>query len=76
MAHRPYSIYKENKQRYLNATLHYTLWQDAIAHAMTYDAATGVRTYSPRNVDGNWGAKLSTDDIDTEKEYQLIALPE
>lgn len=35
--------------------------QNAIAHAMTYDAATGVRTYSPRNVDGNWGANFSTD---------------
>ena len=35
--------------------------QNAIAHAMTYDAATGVRTYSPCNVDGNWGAKLSAD---------------
>lgn len=43
---------------------------------MTYDAATGVRTYSHRNVDGNCGAKLSADYIDTEKEYQLIALPE
>ncbi len=38
----------------LNAEWNVTL--DAIAHAMNYDAATGVRTYSPRNVDGNWGA--------------------
>lgn len=35
--------------------------QNAIAHAMTYDATTGVRTYSPRNVDGNWGARVSAD---------------
>lgn len=28
---------------------------------MTYDSTTGVRTYSPRNVDGNWGARLSGD---------------
>lgn len=29
---------------------------NAIAHGQTYDAATGVRTFSPRNVDGNWHA--------------------
>ena len=28
--------------------------RNAIAHGQTYDAATGVRTFSPRNVDGNW----------------------
>lgn len=26
---------------------------------MSYDTATGVRTYSPRNVDGNWSANFS-----------------
>ena len=35
--------------------------RNAIAHAMNYDAATGVRTYMPRNVNGNWGAKFSVD---------------
>ena len=30
--------------------------RNAIAHGQTYDAATGVRTFSPRNVDGNWHA--------------------
>lgn len=29
---------------------------NAVAHGQTYDAATGVRTFSPRNVDGNWHA--------------------
>lgn len=35
--------------------------RNAIAHGMTYDQTTGVRTYSPRNVDGNWNARLSAD---------------
>ena len=34
---------------------------NAIAHAMNYDAATGIRTFTPRNVNGNWGANLSGD---------------
>lgn len=39
----------------------WNLTHNAIAHAMTYDAATGIRTFSPRNVNGNWGASLSGD---------------
>ena len=34
---------------------------NAIAHSMDYDAATGIRTFSPRNVNGNWGAYISGD---------------
>ena len=30
--------------------------RNAVAHGQTYDAATGVRTFMPRNVDGNWHA--------------------
>ena len=30
--------------------------RNAIAHGQTYDVTTGVRTFSPRNVDGNWHA--------------------
>ncbi len=30
--------------------------RNAIAHGQNYDTATGVRTFSPRNVDGNWHA--------------------
>ena len=44
---------------YLKGGWHLT--HNAIAHAMTYDAATGIRTFSPRNVNGNWGANLSGD---------------
>lgn len=39
----------------------WNMTRHALAHAMQYDALTGVRTYSPRNVDGNWGAQCSVD---------------
>lgn len=33
--------------------------KNALAHSQSYDAATGIRTFSPRNIDGNWTASLS-----------------
>lgn len=30
------------------------IWLDAVAQGMTYDTHTGVRTYQPANVNGNW----------------------
>lgn len=50
-----------NKNWKLSLFAAWDMTQNAIAHAMTYDSTTGVRTYSPRNVDGNWGAKISGD---------------
>ena len=49
-----YSHALQTKQRFLNATLRYTLWQNALVQAMTYDVATGIRTYRPDGIDGNW----------------------
>ena len=49
-----YSHALQTQQRYLNATLRYTLWQNALVQAMSYDAATGIRTYRPDGIDGNW----------------------
>lgn len=43
------------KQSYFSASAKYTLWQNALCQAMTYDKATGVRTYRPDNINGNWG---------------------
>lgn len=37
-----------------SAQIYYRLTENAIAHAMTYDEVTGGRTFSPRNVNGNW----------------------
>ncbi len=50
------SFHNREKGMYLNLNAEWNCTLDAIAHAMNYDAAAGVRTYSPRNVDGNWGA--------------------
>ena len=57
-----------------NFNLYYRLTQRAIAHAMVYDEATGVRTYTPRNVDGNWSAGGSLDysrPVDKKKQHIL-----
>lgn len=41
----------------------YTYWHNAIARGFNYDPATGVRTYTPMNIDGNneWRASYSFD---------------
>ena len=46
--------WKEGKKFFIDAAWDVT--HNAVAHGQTYDAATGVRTFSPRNVDGNWHA--------------------
>ena len=54
------------------AKVYYRLTQRAIAHAMDYDEATGVRTFTPRNVDGNWstgGALDYSRPVDKKKQY-------
>lgn len=47
--------WKEGKKFFIDAAWDVT--HNAVAHGQTYDAATGVRTFSPRNVDGNWHAE-------------------
>lgn len=42
------------KQRSLNANVKYRIQQDATAWGYTYDRSTGVRHYSPDNVNGNY----------------------
>ncbi|MCF0175339.1 MAG: outer membrane beta-barrel protein [Bacteroidales bacterium] len=54
------------------AELHYRATQNAIAQAMEYDEATGVRTFTPTNVDGNWSAGGTFDytrPIDQKKQH-------
>lgn len=55
----------------------WNVMRNAIAHAMDYDAATGVRTYSPRNVNGNWGTAFSVDyqqPLDQKKRFVLVSV--
>ena len=54
--------------------VYYRLTQRAIAHAMDYDEATGVRTYTPRNVNGNWSTGGTLDysrPVDKAKQHIL-----
>ena len=54
------------------AKVYYHLTQRAIAHSMDYDENTGIRTFTPRNVDGNWGTGGSLDynrPVDKKKQH-------
>ncbi|MDE7378629.1 MAG: outer membrane beta-barrel family protein [Paraprevotella sp.] len=37
-----------------NFNINYTLWENMLCQAITYDAKTGVRSYRPDVIDGNW----------------------
>lgn len=54
-----YSIRKTNHDFQAS----YTFWRNAIARGFNYDPATGVRTYTPMNINGNneWHASYSLD---------------
>lgn len=51
------NVTKRDSKRdsYLSAQVQYNRWQHAQAQAVTYDEATGVTTYRPVNIEGNWG---------------------
>lgn len=51
--------YQSNKR--LNLTTYWKMMQRAIAQSMNYDDATGVRTFMPRNVNGNWAVGGTVD---------------
>lgn len=40
-----------------NTGLYYTRWDNSLIQSMTYDAKTGVRTYRPDVIDGNYQVK-------------------
>lgn len=40
--------------RFLNASVDYSVSQDLVAYGFSYDPSTGVRTYRPENVNGNY----------------------
>ena len=49
-----YYLNSNRKQRYFNTYWSYSITQDAVAQGYVYDKATGVRTYRPENVNGNY----------------------
>lgn len=42
------------KRRFLTASLTYTLWENMVCQAMSYDMSSGVYTYRPDVISGNW----------------------
>lgn len=46
----------QKKQRNLGLNLDWEARLDAIGQSMTYNEESGVRTYIPRNINGNWNA--------------------
>lgn len=42
---------------FLSFSTQYTLWRHALCQSITYDMASGTRTYRPDNIDGNWGLR-------------------
>lgn len=66
---------KWQKNRFVYTTLYYDLRLNALAQSLTYDRMTGIRTYRPENVNGNWnigGAFSTTTALDKEKHFTLV----
>lgn len=51
---RYYLLEGEEYKYNVNINVTHRIWLDAVAQGMTYDTHTGVRTYQPANVNGNW----------------------
>lgn len=59
-SHTHHAVFTYNRQMQKNAMMYnfridYSLWQNMISQMMTYDKSTGVRTYHPETINGNWG---------------------
>lgn len=57
--HHAYTSYrrfahKARNKMLWNVAIDWRVWQDMLCQGMTYDDATGVRTYRPSTIDGNW----------------------
>lgn len=47
------------RRRNLSADVRLYAYRNAVATSQAYDAATGVRTYRPENVNGNWNVSTT-----------------
>lgn len=62
------------KQRRLSGHLTATFYRNAVATAQLYDAETGVRTFRPQNVNGNYNVSLKANfstPIDAKRRFQF-----
>ena len=55
------SFKDSEKRRNMTFKGEYNIYENAIAQSLTYDSETGVRTYLPVNVNGNWDANAAFD---------------
>ena len=66
------------RQRRLSARVEATFYRNAVATAQLYDAATGVRTFRPQNVNGNYDVSLMgqfSTPLDKERRFTLTLNP-
>lgn len=68
------SIKNNKHRRMLSFDMEYNLIQNAVAQAFNYDRTTGVRTYRPLNVNGNWNAKLGANYTETFGKKERLVL--
>ena len=50
---------KSKRQRVMNFSANWNVTENAVAQTTTYDRTTGVSTYKPKNINGNWDSGLS-----------------
>lgn len=64
-------VYRQNSERYSSASLSmgYNLMNNQLCQSMSYDATTGVRTYQPQTINGNWNLSMTFDYHAPTKDY-------
>lgn len=68
------SWWKREISRDIRLTARYNFIENAVAEAMVYDPQTGIRTYRPENINGNWDASAAfhfTQALDKEQRFFL-----
>ena len=56
-----YRLTQQKRQRTLNASLQGEFIRNAVGNSRIYDFETGVMTYRPRNINGNWSGEVQAD---------------
>lgn len=68
------SWWKREISRDIRLIARYNFIENAVAEAMVYDPQTGIRTYRPENINGNWDAGAAfhfTQALDKEQRFFL-----
>ena len=50
-----YRLRQEKKSRFLNVMFGYDISRNKVAYGFIYDPLTGIYTYRPENINGNYG---------------------